>query len=563
MFIRTKKWKKLTSIQIVENTRILKQTKQRVLKYIGARENSDALWIKDLMKAAEYIKYELETQVQTWLIPFEEAEIELLEEMKEEHQELKVSKEELWKVKVNIFDLEEEQRVIKWINDVYGEMYKQMWFESIFWKKQKTQNYAQVLFEITMARIASPKSKRWTVEMLDRDYGIKIKLDDVYNMMWDLDDEKIQEIQDTTFYYTKTILNEKINVLFMDGTTLYFESQKEDWFREKWYSKDGKFSETQVALTLLVTESWLPIWYKLYHGSHYEWNSLKDTIEEVEKKYEINKVILVADSWFLNSENTTYLNTKGNKYILWARIKNLPNKLKEEILDKTGYTISKQDENGNMLEWYKEAEYQWRRLIVHYNKERAKKDAHEREKNIEKLKLKEWKDVQELISHFGYKKFLKQVWEATVEVDKEKVSKAALWDWLHGVLTNDWDMSCNEIGKYYKWLWQVEESFRINKHDLLIRPIFHWTQEKIKAHIAIAFMAFSLVRHLEYRLELQWYNYSPEVVRRELLRVQGSVIVDKTDRKERYFLPSQISDIWKIIYKCIGKKWNRNVQKVI
>jgi transposase len=48
----------------------------------------------------------------------------------------------------------------------------------------------------------------------------------------------------------------------------------------------------------------------------------------------------------------------------------------------------------------------------------------------------------------------------------------------------------------------VEESFRINKHDLLIRPIFHWSEQKIKAHIAIAFMAFSLVRHLEYRLEL-------------------------------------------------------------
>jgi len=128
--------------------------------------------------------------------------------------------------------------------------------------------------------------------------------------MKNLDEDKIGQIQDISFHYTKTILNEKINILFMDGTTLYFESQKEDNFREKWYSKDWKFSETQVALTLLVTEAWLPVWYKLYNWSHYEGNSLKDLIEEVEKKYEINKVILVADSWFLNSENMQYLEAK-------------------------------------------------------------------------------------------------------------------------------------------------------------------------------------------------------------------------------------------------------------
>lgn len=560
MYIRTKKWQKTTQIQIVEWMRIDWKVKQKVLKHIWTRNNIDIFWIKDLLKAAEYIKYELENWKQTSLIPFDDEQIELDNKAKEEQKELK---DKLQEININIINIEEESKIIKWIIDIYWHMYEQLWFSDVFWNSTKTKNYANILKNITLARIAWPKSKRTSIEMLDSDYGINISLQWVYDTMWEIDDEKINKIQDISFWYTKQILKEKINVLFMDGTTLYFESQEEDSFREKWYSKDGKFSETQVALTLLVTESWLPVWYKLYNWSHYEWNSLKDTIEEVEKKYEINKVVLVADSWFLNEENTTYLNERWNKYILWARIRNLPKVIQEQILDKSKYIITKQDEAWNMLEWYIETEYKQKRLVVKYSKSRAEKDRNDREKNIEKLLKKQWKDIRELVSNFGYKKFLKQDWEATICIDEEKVNKAEVFDWLHWILTNDAELTTNDIWKYYRWLWQVEESFRINKHDLLIRPIYHWTEQKIKAHVAIAFMAFSLVRHLEYRLELHWYNYSPEVIRRELLRVQGSIILDKTNPTKKWFLPSNISDIAKNIYSVVGKKWIRSVQEVI
>jgi hypothetical protein len=308
MFVRKKIWKKSTSIQLVEWHRVWKVVKQKVIKYVWSKQNDDEIGINNLFKAALYIKYELEKRWQTDLIPLEETDIKIIEETKKQNNT---------EYKVNIHNIEEEWRLIKWISDIYWTVYEQLWFESIFWRKQKTKNYANILKQITLARTASPKSKRASIEMLDKDYWININLQAVYDMMWKINDDKIDEIQNIAFNYTKTVLNEKINVLFMDWTTLYFESQDEDWFREKWYSKDWKFSETQVALTLLVTESWLPIWYKLYNGKHYEWNSLNDLIEEVEKKYEINRVILVADSWFLNTQNTEYLDKKWNNYILW------------------------------------------------------------------------------------------------------------------------------------------------------------------------------------------------------------------------------------------------------
>ena len=328
MFIRKKSSTLTTSVQIVENKRIWKKTKQKVLKHVWSVKNDDKKWMSSLLKLAEYMKYALEKDNQVGILPLEGLEQWVVETI-EKNIEKRDKKEEEKEHKVNIYDLEEEGRVIKWISDIYWPMYEQLWFDSIFWRRKKTKNYANILKQLTLARVASPKSKRATVEMLGQNYWIQINLNSVYKMMKWITNEKIEEIQDLAFNYTKRILKEKINVLFMDGTSLYFESQNEDWFREKWYSKDWKFSETQVSLTLLVTESWLPIWYKLYNGSHYEWNSLKDTIEEVEKKYDINKVILVADSWFLNKENTDYLDERWNKYIMWARIKNTTKKLQE------------------------------------------------------------------------------------------------------------------------------------------------------------------------------------------------------------------------------------------
>ena len=240
MFVRKKVWTKSTSIQIVESKRIWGKVKQKVLKYVWSRKNEDIRWIEDLFKAALYIKHELEKQWQTELIPLEETDIKIIEKSNKENNNPEY--------KVNIYNIEEEWRIIKWINDIYWTMYEQLWFNDIFWTKQKTKNYANTLKQITLARIASPKSKRASIEMLDKDYWIQINLQAVYDMMWKIDEEKINQIQDISFKYTKTILNEKINILFMDWTTLYFESQKEDWFREKWYSKDWKFNETQVAL---------------------------------------------------------------------------------------------------------------------------------------------------------------------------------------------------------------------------------------------------------------------------------------------------------------------------
>ena len=100
-------------------------------------------------------------------------------------------------------------------------------------------------------------------------------------------------------------------------------------------------------------------------------------------------------------------------------------------------------------------------------------------------------------------------------------------------------------------LWQVEDTFRVSKHDLKVRPIYHWDSRRIRAHLAIAFMTLLCVRHLQYRMSLQAKPVSPEVIGNALTHVQHSVLEHK-QTKRRYVIPSSISEVGRQLYKVMG-----------
>ena len=97
-------------------------------------------------------------------------------------------------------------------------------------------------------------------------------------------------------------------------------------------------------------------------------------------------------------------------------------------------------------------------------------------------------------------------------------------------------------------MWQIEACFRVQKTDLKIRPIYHWTPNRIKAHIAICFIAFTCQKYLQYRLSLQKKPLSIEEIRSALVHVQLSILYD-TSRNCYYGVPSKKGDEVKAIYK--------------
>lgn len=539
MFIRTKKTprSKSISVQLVEAFREAGKIKQRVVHHFGTAETKGKL--EALVQLAEAMKVDLKYH-KLYTKKSHAAETCSVVGMLRD-----VTTDTV--IKAN--NLEELQRYTLGIHDVYGNVYDQIGFSNPFTHPVRRTYAAKILREIVLARIACPVSKRASVAMLDNQFGVDINLDHVYQMMDKIDDLFCDKIKDIALATTLKLTNGKLRILFYDATTLYFESFSGDELKQNGYSKDMKFNQPQVLLALLTTENGLPVGYELFPGATYEGHTLIPVLENLKKRYQIEQLVFVADRGLLSDNNIEYLEKNNFNYIVGARLKNLSKETQKKILDDSNYTVS----DGKKIALFEHTHS--RKLVVSYSSDRAKKDKLDREKMITKLyeKLNKSKNPKVLLSNYGYKKYIELTGSAKVGINETKLKEDAKWDGLLGVITNVEKLSAEQILANYRSLWQIEECFRINKHDLKMRPIYHWTPSRVKAHIAISFIAFVCVRYLEYRLAVQSQKLSPEVIRNSLLQVQASVIRDKkTDAK--FLLPAKINQNAKEIYRVLSIK---------
>jgi len=315
MFIRVKTTPNSPrkGVQIVASVRDGNKVKQRIIRHVGIAMDDKEL--AKLMELAEYIKARLENENQLTLFPAEEMAVMAIEARKRDIDDKPLP--------VDLKQLEEEQRSIIGIHEIYGKLYDELGFNKALPNPKRQIAASMLLKHIVLARIANPLSKRASVVMLEEDFGINLKLDQVYQMMDKLDETVIKRVQDQAYYSTKQILGGKINVMFYDATTLYFESFSEDELKENGYSKDFKFNQPQVLLAMFVTEQGLPIGYEVFSGSFYEGHTLLPILEGLKARYDLGKVVFVADRGMLSDNNLQLLEAHGFYYIVGARIRNM------------------------------------------------------------------------------------------------------------------------------------------------------------------------------------------------------------------------------------------------
>jgi len=543
MFVRRKTSKNSPkiAIQLVENVRVGRKVKQKIIRHFGTALNEEEA--KVLIQLAEVYKAQLQSQ-SAQLELFEKNTFDTIEKLT-----ASASSPQPERIDVNLRNIEEEKRITTGVHEVFGKIYDKVGFNNVLKNPSSKKSSVRLLKNIVIGRIAEPSSKRSTARLLSEEYGINTQLTSIYRMMDFIDDQAIEKIQQKAYLYTKQLRGEELDVVFYDCTSLYFESFQEEGLLQNGYSKDGKFNQAQIILSILVTKQGLPVGYQIYSGNTFEGNTLEDAIELIKKKYKIGEVIFVADSGLISHKNIEELDRHNVSFIMGARIKNQNKEITAQILDKSSYISiqSKQHEEG--LKYKQIALNEHFTLTVTYSPKRAEKDKYEREKAIKKLeqKLKKSKNPKSLLSNFGYKKYIKMRGEADIEIDRTKLEEAEKWDGLKGIVSNTKKLTALQQITHYAGLWQVEETFRISKYDVKMRPIYHWTDKRIKAHIAICFMALSCMRFAEYEIAARYKKISPAEIRRQLKQVQTSILRDKSTGK-LYALPSKISeDAYKIL----------------
>jgi transposase len=534
------------SIQIVESYRKAGKVSQKIIRHVGvAMDEEEEKQLRDMateiIAKLEHERITNSPQTDLFDFPSKEAVTTTLQK-KLGRPKRKNIEDILPTSQVTLDDIVEEARIIEGVHEVAGKVYDDLYAGVV---KGKRNN--KILKDLVLARLVHPSSKHKTQKYLLNQFNIEHNLDAIYRLM-DKVHENIDTIKRITFEKTHNLFPEGVDLLLFDVTTLYFESVTTDELRKYGYSKDHRFNTTQLVLALATNTKGLPVGYELFEGNKAEVKTLIEAIESWSKIFNIGSVCFVGDRAMMSKDNLSLLDKHGHKYIIATKLRSLPKKLKNEILEQENYRATVL---ADQLAWIGEFGYENKKVIVSFKKKRAIKDAKDRQQILDKItkRLSGHADTKKLITNSGVKKYTKTT-DSTTTLDNEKIEADALWDGLHGVITNitDENTTPESLIARYSSLWKIEESFRINKHTLKMRPIFHWKPQRIKAHIAICYMTFATLRNLQYQVELR-QKVSLETIIDELLNVQSSIHRHKVT-KDLYRLPGKFTNIAKKIYKA-------------
>ena len=197
------------------------------------------------------------------------------------------------------------------------------------------------------------------------------------------------------------------------------------------------------------------------------------------------------------------LTKRGFDYVVAARLRKLPKF--EALLENRAWMDAGSDARIT------EVGLQGRRLVLRHSGKKAAKDAHDRDKAIERLT----KRLAAGIKGKGRSGRFIKVNQDALSLDEAAIARDKVFDGLHGVWTSlsAEHLPARHVYRHYRELWRIEEGFRVMKHTMAIRPIFHWTEHRVRAPIAICFVAFVLLRILRHKHNSMHGGMSPKAKR--------------------------------------------------
>jgi len=355
----------------------------------------------------------------------------------------------------------------------------------------------QLLLDLVLIRIIEPVSKLESLEYLSEMFGITYKRGKLYQTIASFPQLK-PAIEKKTVAFAKQNLSFNFSIVFYDVTTLYFETSKEDTdkdsLRKSGFSKDNKPNQPQIVIGLIVTKEGFPVSYDIFAGNTFEGKTFIPAITKFKDTYKVRSLTVVADAAMISFDNVQQLVKKNLSYIVGARLANLTlsemkhihavligqRQSEEELQKIDGAAMRMETERGL--------------LICDFSFKRRQKDTWDMEKQIAKAEklLREKEGLKR--TKFLMNKDKKKT-EQILNIDL--IEKTQLLLGIKGYYANLVHETNETIITHYHNLWHVEKAFRIAKSDLQMRPVYHFKQQTIEAHILICFMALAVCKYME------------------------------------------------------------------
>ena len=436
-------------------------------------------------------------------------------------------------------------------------------------KTKISYSLSKTSFLMSASHLLSPSSKLAAYNRQNKYTNLDpVELNDIYRSLDILADSK-EQIEKEIFEINKNLFNMSIDIVFYDVTTFSFSSVLPDSLKDYGFSKAGKPGKVQVVMGLLIDTCGRPVGYEIFPGNTFDGKTLPLALDSLEKRFGIRKVIIVADKGITSKINLKEITDRGYSYIFAYRLKAAPCKIKGEVFKGTYTDID--DDSGlfrykvvsNTDSFYAGSKKVnlAQKIIITYSEKRAKKDKIDRDRAIEKAKalLENFSKIK-ASNRKGAKKYIAQEADnISYTLDTDKVDNDSKFDGYYAIVTNEENMSSQDIISAYHNLYKIEHSFRLMKSNLEVQPIFVWTPKRIKGHFVICFLAFLLARHLEYKLAKNGISASADRIREALNSLNFAKV---TLKGSSYFIKTKAEDLAYKILRILKIRFPKNITPI-
>lgn len=404
------------------------------------------------------------------------------------------------------------------------QLWKMLELDIIIGKLLKDREFSvdieRLIFTMVANRALAPSSKLTIEDWVEDDVFVpgleSVKVHNLYRAM-DFLLEAQDELEEQVFNSAAHLLNLEVDLIYFDTTSTYFEVQPdevgaEERLRQLGYSKDKRPDLLQAIIGLAVTKEGIPIKSWVWPGN----TSDMSVVEEVKNDlvgWKLGRVISVMDRGFASDSNMKYLQRGGGHHIIGEKLRSAKEEIKQALARPGRYQEVK--ENLHVKEIIVGDGPSRKRYILAYNPKEAKRQKEQRDKLVTEIKyrLKSLKHLKgkahtkamcALRSHQLYGRYIRQLKDGSLKLNKMKIREDAKYDGKYLILTSDDNLPAEDVVIGYKQLVDIENAFRTLKQDLAIRPVYHRLEERIRAHVLLNWLALLLVRIAENKTKMTW-----------------------------------------------------------
>ena len=407
-----------------------------------------------------------------------------------------------------------------------------------------TTNMERVLFALVANRAVAPMSKLSAAEWVREDAaipGLSTMDDDHAYRAMDLlvDADTTGRVQEAVFFAVANLLNLEVDLLFFDTTSTYFERDDEDTgdeaLRRFGHSKDHRNDLPQIVIGLAVTKEGIPVRCWCWPGNTNDQAILAEVRDDL-RDWKLGRVITVVDRGFTSADNLAYLRRAGGHYIGGMRMRD-GNPLVEQVLARQGRYQHVRD-NLRVKEVRLDATDT--RFVICHNPDQADRDRQQRDEAIARISAELARIAEQrrrdagrpkadrtrlrneaahmraecaLRDHPTLGRWLTQQANGRLRVNAGKIKTEARLDGKYLLATSDPHISAEDVALGYKNLLEAERGFRDLKTQLLLRPVFHRLEHRIRAHVLICWLALLLTRLAERSTNQTWRNINRQLGR--------------------------------------------------